>query len=120
MVLVVTDVEASTLPFMRLVNLVLLIGVDERFHANWITAVVFLQIVDVEANSMAFPDVSNWKEVPLRVVERVVIEIQIQIVLALTIRNALNFAQVSRLKLRVEEYRLLVYVVYVKRLRWIC
>ena len=34
MVLVVTDVEASTLPFMRLVNLVLLVGVDERFHAN--------------------------------------------------------------------------------------
>lgn len=58
-VLVVAHVVATPLPLVRLVGLVLLDRVDEGLHPGGVRAVVFLQVVDVKAHSVAFADVAH-------------------------------------------------------------
>ncbi len=74
-VFVVTHIMAATLPLMGTVMSVLLLRVDKRFHSNCICAFIFLQIVDIEAHRVSFTNVSNGEEVPLRVVECIVIKV---------------------------------------------
>ena len=56
---------ATSLPLVCLVQSILLDRVDEGLHANSIRAFVLLEVVDVEFDSMAFPNVSHREKVPL-------------------------------------------------------
>ena len=76
---------------------ILLDRVDEWFHANGIRTVILLQVVDIELDSVPLANVANGEEVPLTVGESVVVEIQEEIVLAVS--NAFNFPQITRLEL---------------------
>ena len=58
-VLVVAHIMTTSLPLMRTVLSVLLHRVDKRLHSNRVRAFIFLQIVDVEAYSVAFTDVPD-------------------------------------------------------------
>ena len=46
---------------------VLLDGVDERLHADLVSAVILLHVVDVEFDCVPFADISNGEEVPLAI-----------------------------------------------------
>ena len=74
----------ASLPLMGAVLPVLLDGVDEGLHANLVRAVVLLQVVYVELDCVAFADIANGEEVPLAVGERIVVELQEEVVFALT------------------------------------
>lgn len=75
---------------MRLIVLVLFDWVDEWLHADDVAAVIFLQIIDIEAYRVALADITYRKEEPLRVIQSVVIEIQEKIVFAFS--NAFDFS----------------------------
>merc|ERR1711884_706269 len=106
LILVVSYIMTATLPLVRLIQLVLLGGVDERLHSNRIAAVILLQVVDVEADGVTLANISHGKEEPLGVVERIMVEVQKQIVFA--VPDPFDLAQVARLKLSVEEDGLIV------------
>ena len=55
---------------------ILLDRIDERLHADRVSAVILLQVVDIKFDCVTLAYIANGKEVPLAVVERVVIEIQ--------------------------------------------
>ena len=66
---------AATLPLVSAVMSILLLRVDKRFHSNGICAFIFLQIVDIEAHSVSFTNVSHGEEVPLRVVKCIMVKV---------------------------------------------
>ena len=72
---------------------VLLDGVHEWFHADLVAAVILLQVVDIEFDRVPFADIANGEEVPLAIGERVVVELQEEVVLALT--DAFDLSQIS-------------------------
>ena len=80
--------------------------VNEWLHSDRVRGVIFLEIHHVEFVSASFRDVSNGEEVPLRVVESVMVEVQEQVVLVVV--NLSHLAEVARLKLCVKEESLLV------------
>lgn len=108
-VLVVANIVSAPLPLVGTILSVLLYRVDKRLHANSVGAFIFLQIVDVEAYSVAFSDVPDWEKIPLRVVERVVVEVQKHIVLI--VFDSFDFAKVARFKLGVKENGLFIDIV---------
>ena len=59
MVLVVSHIVSTTLPLMCLVHLILLGRVDEWLHADSVTTVIFLQVVDVESYRVTFADITD-------------------------------------------------------------
>ena len=65
---------------------------------------------------MTFANVAHREKVPLRVVERVVVKIEEQVILA--IFDSLNLPQVARLELRIEKERFVGDFSNVDRLRW--
>mgnify|MGYP006975818476 CR=1 FL=1 len=107
-VLEVPDIMPTSLPFMCTILSILLDRVDEWFHANGIRTVILLQVVDIELDSVPLANVANGEEVPLTVGESVVVEIQEEIVLAVS--NAFNFPQITRLELWIEKDGFIVYV----------
>ncbi len=113
-IFVVTNIMAATLPLMSTIMSVLLTGVDKRFHSNCICTLIFLQVVDIEAHSVSFTNVSHGEEVPLRVVECIMVKVQEQIVLIFF--DFLDFSEISGFKLGVKENCLLINIVNVKRL----
>lgn len=46
---------------------VLLDGVDEWLHADLVSAVILLQVVDVEFDCVPFANIANGEEVPLAI-----------------------------------------------------
>ena len=102
---------------MRSVLAILLERVDERLHANGIRTVILLQVVDVKFDCVPLANVSNGEEVPLAVVECVMVKVEEKVVLALS--NAFDLAQVARLELSIEEDGLVVDVANVKWLGWV-
>ena len=108
---------ATSLPLMRSVLAILLERVDERLHANGIRTVILLQVVDVKFDCVPLANVSNGEEVPLAVVECVMVKVEEKVVLALS--NAFDLAQVARLELSIEEDGLVVDVANVKWLGWV-
>ena len=64
---------------------------------------------------MAFSDIPNGEKVPLRVVECIVVKVEIQVVL--TLSDALSLSKVARLKLSIKKDCLLIDVVNVKGFR---
>ena len=89
--------------------------VNKWLHSDRVRGVIFLEIHHVEFVSASFRDVSNGEEVPLRVVESVMVEVQEQVVLEVV--NLSHFAEVARLKLCVKEQCSLVDVRYINRFR---
>ena len=61
---------------------------------------------------MAFSNIPNGEKVPLRVVECIVVKVEIQVVL--TFSDTLSFSEVSRLKLSIKKDCLLIDIVNVK------
>ena len=103
---------ATSLPLVCLVQSILLDRVDKGLHAYTIRALILLKVVDVEFDSVALPNVSHREKVPLRVVQCIVVKVQIQVVL--TVSDALNFSQVARLKLSIKKDCLLIDIANVK------
>ena len=103
---------AASLPLVCLVQSVLLDRVDKGLHADMIAAIVLLKVVYVELYSVAFSNVPYGEKVPLRVVECIVVKVEIQIVL--TLSDALSLSKVSRLKLSIKKDRLVIDVTNVK------
>ena len=108
---------AASLPLVCLVQSVLLDRVDKGLHADMIAAIVLLKVVYVELYSVAFSNVPYGEKVPLRVVECIVVKVEIQIVL--TLSDALSLSKVSRLKLSIKKDRLVIDVTNVKGFGWI-
>ena len=71
-----------------------------------IAAIVLLKVVYVELYSVAFSNVPYGEKVPLRVVECIVVKVEIQVVL--TLSDALSFSKVARLKLSIKKDCLLI------------
>ena len=94
---------------------ILLYWVHEWLHAYLVTAIIFLQVVDIELDSVTFTDVSDREKVPLTVRKRVVIELKVHIILAFA--DLFNFSQVAWFKLRVEKDCLVIDVFNIQRLR---
>ena len=103
---------AASLPLVCLVQSVLLDRVDKRLHADMIAAIVLLKVVYVELYSVAFSNVPYGEKVPLRVVECIVVKVEIQVVL--TLSDALSLSKVARLKLSIKKDCLLIDVTNVK------
>ena len=103
---------AASLPLVCLVQSVLLDRVDKRLHADMIAAIVLLKVVYVELYSVAFSNVPYGEKVPLRVVECIVVKVEIQVVL--TLSDALSLSKVARLKLSIKKDCLLIDVANVK------
>ena len=103
---------AASLPLVCLVQSVLLDRIDKGLHADMIAAIVLLKVVYVELYSVAFSNVPYGEKVPLRVVECIVVKVEIQIVL--TLSDALSLSKVSRLKLSIKKDRLVIDVTNVK------
>lgn len=61
---------------------------------------------------MAFSNIPYGEKVPLRVVECIVVKVEIQVVL--TFSDTLSFSEVSRLKLSIKKDCLLIDIVNVK------
>ena len=78
---------------MRAILPVLFQRVHERLHSNRVRAVIFLQVIDVKLNGMTFANVADGEEVPLTVVQCVVVEVEVKVVLALP--DPFNFSQVA-------------------------
>jgi len=57
-ILVVANIVATTLPLMSLVLVILFVRVDEWLHPNIVATVILLQIIDIEANSVALSNIS--------------------------------------------------------------
>ena len=106
---------ATSLPLVCLVQSVLLDRVDKRLHADMIAAIVLLKVVYVELYSVAFSNVPYGEKVPLRVVECIVVKVEIQVVL--TLSDALSLSKVARLKLSIKKDCLLIDVSNVKGFR---
>lgn len=112
-ILVISDVEAATAPLVRFGILVFLLRKNKRFHANVVRGVILLQIVDIEANRVPLANIAHRKEVPLRIVERVVVKIQKEVVLA--VLHPFNLSQVARFELCIEKECFFGYVSDVDR-----
>jgi len=116
-ILVVTDIKAASLPLMGSVLLILFDWVNQGLHADCISAVIFLHVVNIEPDGVTLCYVAHAEKVPLRVVECVVVEVKIQVVLAFL--YPFNFSQVARLELCVEKYCFFVNILDVEGLWWI-
>ena len=97
---------AASLPLVCLVKPVLLDRVDKGLHPYIIAAFILLKVVYVELYSVPFSNVSHREKVPLWVVECIVVKVEIQVVL--TVSDALNLSEVSRLKLSIKKDCLLI------------
>ena len=82
-VLPIGYIEAAPLPLVGLALPVLLSRVDEGLHPVRVGRVILLEIHNVKLICEALLDVPHREVIPLRVVERVKVEIQEQIVLVL-------------------------------------
>ena len=112
----VLNVKTASHPLIGTFCFVAFHRVNEWLHSYCICWVVFLEIHHVEFVSASLGNVSDGEEVPLRVVEGVVVEVQKQVVLAVS--KLFHFAEVSRLKLRVKEQGLVVNVRNVNGFGW--
>ena len=90
--------------------------VNEWLHPDCVCGVVFLEIHHVEFVSASFRNVSNGEEVPLGVVESVMVEVKEQVVFIVV--NLPHFTEVARLKLCVKEQGSFVDVRDINRFWW--
>lgn len=109
---------AASLPLVCLVQSVLLDRVDKGLHADMIAAIVLLKVVYVELYSVAFSNVPYGEKVPLRVVECIVVKVEIQVVL--TLSDTLSLSKVSRFKLSIKKDCLIIDVANVKGFGRVC
>ena len=96
----------TSLPLVCLVQSVLLDRVDKGLHPDIVAAFILLKVVYVELYSVAFSYIPYGEKVPLRVVESIVVKVEIQVVL--TFSDTLSLSEVSRLKLSIKKDCLLI------------